>query len=456
MSILSTTRKSGPYVGNGVTATFPFAFKVFLATEVVVVRTNLAGVETTLALTTDYSVALNANQSSSPGGSITVSAIPVNGYLLTITSNMQALQQLDLTNQGGFYPSVVNDALDRVTILIQQVAEQASRAVKTGISSSIDPATLINSLNAASYSATASAAAAANSATAAANAVPVGSLTYTPVNKVGDTMTGNLALPGINVGGSGVMTSLGSAALLSAGTIAINAAITLTAAQSGAFFYVVASTANYNITLPTLFSGMRYKFFGVGSGFTVNLVIPAATGGLYLPDGTTVSLTAGLTYTGRNLAEIGTEFDIISDGNSLFIVNTSGRVITKPAVVSNQAINRGQVLNVAPVTQVVLASAAASTTTNNSVSITAPCAGYIIGIASLNMNAVAAAGVGLSIVVNGVVWQSDNTLLPMTEYAMLSVASGAVTTVNAQTTTGATAPGNVLSSRVFAIFIPSP
>lgn len=124
---------------------------------------------------------------------------------------------------------------------------------------------------------------------------------------------------------------------------AISAAITLTTAQSGTSFYVAAGTVNYNVTLPALFSGMQYKFFGVGSSFTVNLVIPASVGGsLYLPDGTTQPISAGLTYTARNLSELGSEFDIISDGYSIFVINTSGRVITKNAVASNEAVNLGQ------------------------------------------------------------------------------------------------------------------
>ena len=46
-------------------------------------------------------------------------------------------EPLDLTNQGGFYPKVINAALDRLTILAQQNAEQISRSVKVPISSSV-------------------------------------------------------------------------------------------------------------------------------------------------------------------------------------------------------------------------------------------------------------------------------------------------------------------------------
>jgi hypothetical protein len=85
---------------------------------------------TTLALTTDYSVTLNSNQDTSPGGSITLTAgnLAV-GTTLTITSGIAALQGLDLANGGAFYPDVINDALDKLTILIQQLQVAVSIAL---------------------------------------------------------------------------------------------------------------------------------------------------------------------------------------------------------------------------------------------------------------------------------------------------------------------------------------
>jgi hypothetical protein len=58
---------------------------------------------------------------------------PANGLLLTITSDMPNLQQLDLTNQGGFYPNVINAALDGLTIMIQQLKEGFRSAFRGSI-----------------------------------------------------------------------------------------------------------------------------------------------------------------------------------------------------------------------------------------------------------------------------------------------------------------------------------
>ncbi len=164
MTVNSTIRKAGPYLGNGTTAVFPFSFKVFANSDVAVVRTNPDGVESTLVMGTDYSVSLNADQNSNPGGNITMlTGAPVTGYLITLTSSMAYTQTLDLTNLGGFYPETVNDALDRQAIQIQQLAEQASRSVKTDISSSVTPDQIIDTLTTNANNAVAAAASASDS-----------------------------------------------------------------------------------------------------------------------------------------------------------------------------------------------------------------------------------------------------------------------------------------------------
>ncbi|UOF81047.1 tail fiber protein [Caudoviricetes sp.] len=140
MTISSNTRKNGPYIGNGSAATFAFTFKVFQASDLEVVKLDTTtNVETVLTLTTDYTVTLNADQDSNPGGSITLvaGALPVNRNLV-ITSDLEALQPTDLTNQGGFYPEVITDALDRLTILIQQLTDGVQRSIKVSTTNTIN------------------------------------------------------------------------------------------------------------------------------------------------------------------------------------------------------------------------------------------------------------------------------------------------------------------------------
>lgn len=165
MTISNTPRKAGPYAGNGSATTFAFSFKVFSAADVLVVRAVTAtGAETTLALTTDYTVSLNADQDTSPGGTITTTTAPATGQTITLSSDMDYTQPVELTNNGGFYPSVINAALDRLTIFAQQLAEQVSRAVKTGISSTQTPDEMLTTISESATTASAAAVSAAASA----------------------------------------------------------------------------------------------------------------------------------------------------------------------------------------------------------------------------------------------------------------------------------------------------
>lgn len=174
MSIASATSKSGPYAGNGVTTVFAVAFACFAAADLIVVRTDASGIDTALTLITDYSVSLNADQTNSPGGTITMVVAPPTGYQLTILRNVAATQGTQLPNQGGWYPQVVEKALDKLTMLVQQLGEKVSRSVQVGVTGG-DPSTLVAAINSAVTTSTAAASSASGSATAAAGSASAAS-----------------------------------------------------------------------------------------------------------------------------------------------------------------------------------------------------------------------------------------------------------------------------------------
>ena len=138
MTITSTLRKAGPFVGNSSATSFAFEFKVFETSDVVVTRTTVAtGAESTLVENTDYTVALNADQNNDPGGTVTypVSGSPMaSTHKLTLTSDVPRTQETDITNAGGFYPETIEDALDKAIIAIQQLAEQVGRVLTVSVS----------------------------------------------------------------------------------------------------------------------------------------------------------------------------------------------------------------------------------------------------------------------------------------------------------------------------------
>ena len=156
MTINSTTRKTNNLVGNGNTATYPFAFKVFTDADVVVKKLEVStSIETTLTLgaNNDYIVTLNDDQNSNPGGSITLKSGGNNqnlasGFQLVITSAVQPLQGTDLTNQGGFFPEVINDALDKAIVLHQQQQDELDRSIKFSLTNTIGSLEITENANA--------------------------------------------------------------------------------------------------------------------------------------------------------------------------------------------------------------------------------------------------------------------------------------------------------------------
>lgn len=134
MTISTETRKV-QFTGNGVAVDFAFAFKVFAAADLYVVKTvESTGAETVLVLDTDYTVTLSGDQNVSPGGTVTLPVALASGYLLTITTQLAYTQGVDLTNNGGFFPRVISDALDRITMLVQQGIEGIGRSLKYSVS----------------------------------------------------------------------------------------------------------------------------------------------------------------------------------------------------------------------------------------------------------------------------------------------------------------------------------
>lgn len=173
MTVSSTTRKAGPFTGDGVVDTFPFTFKVFTAADVLVVSADADGVETTLTLVADYTVSLNADQDTSPGGDVVLDAALTSGHTLIVSSAADETQLTEITSSGSFSPRVINKALDKLAILIQQVSERVGRAVKVPITSSDDPDELVATVVQSAASAAAAATAASASASGALHGLDV-------------------------------------------------------------------------------------------------------------------------------------------------------------------------------------------------------------------------------------------------------------------------------------------
>jgi hypothetical protein len=136
MAIHSQSVKTGFFIGDGGERTYPFSFKIFNPADVAVYTSNKAGTdEVKLAFGEEYTVSKNANQDTNPGGSITLIDPLPEGRRMIIVSGWIYTQPTTFTNQGGFYPQVLNASLDRQLILTLQLLDRLRRTLHQPITS---------------------------------------------------------------------------------------------------------------------------------------------------------------------------------------------------------------------------------------------------------------------------------------------------------------------------------
>lgn len=143
MSISSTTNRND-YTGNGATNTYSYTFRITVNDQLLVTVADTDNVETTLTLTTDYTV---TGVGSSSGGTIVLvnasqawltSGNLITDYSITIRRVVDVVQETDIRNQGSFYPETHEDALDYITFICQQQQDELDRSIKLAETS--DPA----------------------------------------------------------------------------------------------------------------------------------------------------------------------------------------------------------------------------------------------------------------------------------------------------------------------------
>lgn len=126
---LDSDEFSKSHSGNGVTIDFAFPYKFLSSSDLQVVLINdSTGVETPWVEDTDYSVYGAGDES---GGGVIVMTAPASGYTLKITREVELTQGLELTPNGQLPSASLENALDRLTMMSQQIAGKANRAVLT-------------------------------------------------------------------------------------------------------------------------------------------------------------------------------------------------------------------------------------------------------------------------------------------------------------------------------------
>ncbi|MDT7076423.1 hypothetical protein RQL62_17715 [Citrobacter amalonaticus] len=124
---VSTEVDHNEYTGNGVTTTFPYTFRIFQKSDLVVQVVDLDENITVLVLDTDYTV---TGAGGYTGGNVILATALSSGYQISISRELPVTQDTDLRNQGKFFAEVHEDAFDKLTMLVQQVRSWFSLALR--------------------------------------------------------------------------------------------------------------------------------------------------------------------------------------------------------------------------------------------------------------------------------------------------------------------------------------
>jgi hypothetical protein len=135
MTVSSSLSKVA-YATNGTTGPFSTFFYVLESSHLKVTYRDAAGITTTLALSVDYTV----DGAGEPSGCTvtTLTAFPPGG-VLTIVRDVPVTQSTDFRDNDSLPAEALERAVDKLTMILQQQAEQIARAVLAPEGSGISP-----------------------------------------------------------------------------------------------------------------------------------------------------------------------------------------------------------------------------------------------------------------------------------------------------------------------------
>lgn len=142
-------RLAGPFTSEG-QSRLPFGFLIFEKTDVYVATADDPEAQAKmLVYGQDYSVEMNADQTATPGGTVVLTTPIIKGNIFVVGSAVAYTQNMQLTNYSRFPPEIINEAMDRVVVQIQQLVERLGRTLSVPPTSDSTPEQLIEKLMAA-------------------------------------------------------------------------------------------------------------------------------------------------------------------------------------------------------------------------------------------------------------------------------------------------------------------
>ena len=127
---VNTSTAQAQYVGNGVSQTFAIPFYFLVDTDIKISKKTAAtGAVSVLTLNSDYTLTGAGNGA---GGSATLVVAPASGDQILIERNVVAVQQTAYPSNSVFPSASHEMALDRLTMLVQQLQVAGSRTLTRG------------------------------------------------------------------------------------------------------------------------------------------------------------------------------------------------------------------------------------------------------------------------------------------------------------------------------------
>lgn len=139
-------RLAGPFTSEG-QSRLPFGFLIFEKTDVYVATADDHEAQARiLVYGQDYSVEMNSDQAATPGGTVVLTTPIIKGNIFVVGSAVAYTQNMQLTNYSRFPPEIINEAMDRVVVQIQQLVERLDRTLSVPPTSDSTPEQLIEKL----------------------------------------------------------------------------------------------------------------------------------------------------------------------------------------------------------------------------------------------------------------------------------------------------------------------
>lgn len=125
---VSTSTSTASYAANGSTTTFAYPFRIFADGDLVVIlRNNATAIETVQVLNSAYTVTGAGNNA---GGNVVFGTAPAAGNTVFIRRELPLTQEVDYVANDPFPAETHEQALDKLTMLVQEVNADTDRAIK--------------------------------------------------------------------------------------------------------------------------------------------------------------------------------------------------------------------------------------------------------------------------------------------------------------------------------------